>query len=71
MIKGIEAKFYTERLKELGMFSLTNRRLSGDRDTTAVFQYLKGSHRKEGINLEAHQRKIQSGMEEFSDSENY
>ena len=49
MIKGEKAKSYEEQLRELGMFSLMKRRLRGD--MIAVFQYLKGCHREEGINL--------------------
>ena len=49
MTRGLEAKFYKEQLKELGMFSLTKRRLRGD--MIAVFQYWKGCHREEGIDL--------------------
>ena len=49
MIKELEAKSQEGQLKELGMFSLTKRRLRGA--MIAVFQYLKDCHREEGINL--------------------
>ncbi|XP_058045180.1 uncharacterized protein LOC131201370 [Ahaetulla prasina] len=49
MISGLEAKTYEERLQELGMSSLTKRRTRGD--MIAVFQYLRGCHKEEGVGL--------------------
>ena len=48
VIQGMEHLSYN-RLRQLGMFSLQNRRLQ--RDLIAAFQYLKWSYRKEGDRL--------------------
>jgi len=49
MIRGMEYLSYEDRLRELRMFSLENRRLWGD--LRAAFQYLKGAYAKDGEGL--------------------
>ena len=44
VIQGMQYLFCEGRLKELGLFTLEERRLQGD--FRAAFQYLKGSYRK-------------------------
>ena len=49
MIQGMEHLSCEDRLRELGLFSMGNRRLQDD--LIAAFQYLKGSYSKEGDRL--------------------
>jgi len=49
MIQGLEHLSQEDRLRELELFRLENRRHWGD--LVAAFQYLKGAYRKDGDNL--------------------
>jgi len=60
MIRGLEHLSCEERLRELGLFNLEERRLQGHLIVT--FQYLKGLVRKMWISFSARPVAIQQGL---------
>lgn len=49
MIRRLKYLCYENRLRHLGLFSLEKRKVL--EDLTMAFQYLEGTHKKEGPNL--------------------